>query len=217
MAQDTIRVAIADDNVHFRETLRDVLEYEKDFEVVGEWDHGGEALEGLATAKPDVLLMDINMPMMGGVEATKRLQQQFPDVKIVILSIHDEAGYVLDTLKSGASGYLVKDGSVSELVRAIREVAAGYAYVHSHVAHTVLAQFQEYQEVNNSWKDILTAREMDVLREMASGKSNEQIAASLHITLKTVKNHVSSIFSKLYVTDRTQAVLVAIKNHWLTV
>ena len=212
---DSIRIAITDDNEHFRETLRDVLQYEPDFQVVGVWRHGAEALLGLETVRPDVLLLDINMPLMNGVEATKRLQARFPEVRIIILTMHDDEGYVLETLKSGASGYLVKDGSVGEIVRAVREVAAGRAIVHPQVTHTVIAQFQTRQEINDSWREVLTIREMDVLRELALGKSNEAIAETLHITVKTLKNHISSIFLKLHVTDRTQAVIVALKNRWL--
>ncbi|MCL6443302.1 MAG: response regulator transcription factor [Alicyclobacillus sp.] len=210
-----IRIAITDDNEHFRETLRDVLSYEPDFEVVGMWKHGVEALLGLETVQPDVLLLDINMPMMSGVEATRKLQEKFPNVRIIILSMHDDAGYVLETLKSGASGYLVKDGSVTEVVRAIREVAAGRAMVHPRVTQTVIAQFQDRTDLDDSWKEVLTLREMDVLRELALGKTNQEIADSLHITPKTVKNHIFTIMSKLDVTDRTQAVLVAVKRHWL--
>lgn len=212
---DVVRVAITDDNEHFRETLRDVLQYEPDFEVVGVWRHGAEALLGLEKVNPDVLLLDINMPLMNGVETTKKLQERFPNVRIIILTMHDDEGYVLETLKSGASGYLVKDGSVSEIVRAVREVSAGRAIVHPQVTHTVIAQFQARQQLNDSWREVLTMREMDVLRELALGKSNEEIAEALHITVKTVKNHVSSIFLKLHVSDRTQAVIVALKNRWL--
>ncbi|MCL6547332.1 MAG: response regulator transcription factor [Alicyclobacillus sp.] len=210
-----IRIAITDDNEHFRETLRDVLQFESDFQVVGVWRHGLEALLGLESARPDVVLLDINMPMMSGVEATRKLQEKFPDVRIIILSMHDDEGYVLETLKSGAAGYLVKDGSVTEVVRAIREVAAGRAMVHPRVTQTVIAQFQDRVELNDSWKEILTRREMDVLRELSLGKSNQEIAASLHISTKTVKNYIFSIMSKLEVTDRTQAVIVAVKNRWL--
>lgn len=217
MERETIRVAIADDNQPFRETLRDVLSYESGIEVVALWGHGAEVLEHLGTVAPDVLLMDINMPLVSGVEATRRLQQAHPNVRIIMLSIHDEESYVLDSLKSGASGYLVKDGSSIGIVRAIREVAAGRAVVHPQVTDFVLSQFQQVPKVDDSWRHTLTAREMDILKELAQGKSNDEIAASLHITVKTVKNHISSIFSKLYVTDRTQAVLTAVKNHWLVV
>ncbi|MCL6592931.1 MAG: response regulator transcription factor [Alicyclobacillus sp.] len=211
----TIRVAIADDNELFRETLCEVLAFEQDLEIVGVWRHGGEVLHGIREVQPDVLLLDINMPYLNGVETTKQLQALHPQVRIVILTLHDDEGYVLETLKSGASGYLVKDGSVAEVVRAVREVAAGRAIVHPHVTHTVLAQFYDRAEVSDSWRSLLTEREMDILRELAAGKSNEQIAASLQISSKTVKNHMSNILSKLAVTDRTQAVMVAFRNRWL--
>ncbi|MCL6454467.1 MAG: response regulator transcription factor [Alicyclobacillus sp.] len=213
--QPTIRVGIADDNEQFRETVREILQYEPDIQIVGIWRHGADLLLGLEDVQPDVVLLDINMPYLNGVEALKRIQQRYPDVRIIILTMHDEDGYVLETLKSGASGYLVKDGSATEIIRAIREVYAGRAIVHPQVTHTVIAQFQFHADLNESWRDVLTDREMDVLREIANGRSNDDIAKMLHITGKTVKNHVSSIFSKLEVTDRTQAVLVAVKRKWL--
>jgi two-component system response regulator DegU len=211
-----IRVAIADDNEQFRDTLRDVLQFEQDLQVVGLWCNGEEALRGLEEVQPDVLLLDINMPLLNGVEATKRMRARYPDLRIIILTMHDDEGYVLETLKSGASGYLVKDGSVSEVVRAVREVAAGRAIVHPQVTHTVIAQFQERYATNDSWREILTEREMEILHQLKYGKSNEEIAEALHITPKTVKNHISSILSKLEVTDRTQAVVIALKKKWLT-
>jgi two-component system, NarL family, response regulator DegU len=211
-----IRIAIADDNEHFRETLREVLQFEDDFQVVGVWRHGVDALLGLEEVEPDVLLLDINMPFLNGVETTKKLQETHPSIRIIILTMHDDEGYVLETLKSGASGYLVKDGSVSEIIRAIREVNAGRAIVHPQVTHTVISQFQGRYETNDTWREVLTEREMDILRELANGKSNEEIADTLHITSKTVKNHISNVLSKLRVTDRTQAVIIALKNKWLT-
>jgi two-component system response regulator DegU len=144
------------------------------------------------------------------------MRARYPDLRIIILTMHDDEGYVLETLKSGASGYLVKDGSVSEVVRAVREVAAGRAIVHPQVTHTVIAQFQERYATNDSWREILTEREMEILHQLKYGKSNEEIAEALHITPKTVKNHISSILSKLDVTDRTQAVVIALKKKWLT-
>jgi two-component system, NarL family, response regulator DegU len=212
----TIRVAIADDNDAFRETLRDVLQFEQDVQVVGLWRNGEEALRGLEEVQPDVLLLDINMPILNGVEATKQMSKRYPNVRIVILTMHDDEGYVLETLKSGASGYLVKDGSVSEVIRAVREVAAGRAIVHPQVTHTVIAQFQERYATNDSWREVLTEREMEILHHLKFGKSNEEIAEALHITPKTVKNHISSILAKLSVTDRTQAVVIALKKKWLT-
>lgn len=210
-----IRVGIADDNEQFRETLRDILHYEPDMQIVGVWRHGADLLLGLEDISPDIVLLDINMPYLNGVDALKRIQTRYPKIRIIILTMHDEDGYVLETLRSGASGYLVKDGSATEIIRAIREVHAGRAIVHPQVTHTVIAQFQFHTDLNDSWRELLTEREMDVLREMADGKSNEDIATALHITAKTVKNHVTSIFSKLDVTDRTQAVLMALRRKWL--
>jgi two-component system response regulator DegU len=210
-----IRIAIADDNDQFRETLREVLSYESDLQVIAMWKNGAEAVAGLETVRPDVLLLDINMPILNGVDATKQLQARYPELKIIILSMYDDEGYVLETLKAGASGYLVKDGSVTEVVRAIREVAAGRGMVHPQVTQTIIQQFHDLALVNDDWKEILTNREMDVLRELALGKSNEEIADALGITEKTVKDHISNILAKLGVTDRTQAVVLAMKRRWI--
>ncbi|QQE81431.1 response regulator transcription factor [Alicyclobacillus sp. SO9] len=210
-----MKIAIADDNDHFRDTLRDVLQYEPDFQVVALWPNGLDVMAGLETIDPDILLLDINMPFLNGVETTKQLQEKYPKVKIIILSMHDDEGYVLETLRSGASGYLVKDGSAVEVIRAVREVAAGRAIVHPQVTQTVLSQFYGNSVMNDSWREVLTNREMEVLQELALGKSNEDISAALGITTKTVKSHVSNILSKLEVSDRTQAVILALRNHWL--
>jgi two-component system, NarL family, response regulator DegU len=213
--QSVIRIAIADDNEQYRNSLRTVLEYEPDFRVCGMWSHGGEVLTKIISISPDVLLLDIHMQNINGIETIKRLQDYNVNTKIIILTMYDDAGYVLETLKAGASAYLVKDGATDEIIRAIREVASGGAIIHPQVAKTIIAQFQEAVELSNSWQSILTAREMEVLQELALGKTNEGIAESLHIAIKTVKNHVSSILSKLEVTDRTQAVIVAMKQRWL--
>ncbi len=215
MNKPAIRIAIADDNEKYRSTLCTVLEYEPDFEVVALWSHGGEVLTKIGSASPDVLLLDLHMPHINGIETMKRLQYSNVNAKIIILTMYDDAEYVLETLKSGASAYLVKDGSSEEIVRAIREVASGGSVIHPQVAKTIIAQFQDTVELSDSWQSVLTSREMDVLRELAQGKTNEEIAETLHITIKTVKNHVSSILSKLHVTDRTQAVIVAMKQRWL--
>ncbi|RIV18805.1 DNA-binding response regulator [Alicyclobacillaceae bacterium I2511] len=210
-----IRIGIADDNEPFRETLSEILAFEPDFQVVGLWRHGAEALVGLGRVKPDVVLVDINMPMLNGVDLTKRAREKFPHIKVIILSMHDDEGYVLETLKAGAAGYLIKDGSGTEVVRAIREVAAGRAYVHPQVTRTVISQFRDKAKLEDTWRGLLTQREMDVLRQLWMGKANDEIAQSLNITTKTVKNHISSILTKLDVGDRTQAVVCAMRRHWL--
>jgi two-component system response regulator DegU len=214
----TLRIAITDDNEHFREALRDVLGYEPDFEIVAVWRNGAEVLREIDTVRPDILLLDINMPLLNGVEATKILRARCPDVRIIILSMHDDEDYVLETLRSGADGYLVKDGSVDEIVQAIREVAAGRAMVHPQVTQAVISQFhngEEHQGAGDSWRSILTDREMDVLREMAHGLSTDEIAEALGISPKTVKNHIHGILDKLGAADRTQAVLIAVREGWL--
>ncbi|WP_026962751.1 response regulator [Alicyclobacillus herbarius] len=210
-----IRVAIADDNDQFRETLHEVLSYESDLQVIALWKNGAEAVAGLEVVQPDVLLLDINMPILNGVEATRKLQEKYPQLKIIILSMYDDEGYVLETLKAGAAGYLVKDGSVTEVVSAIREVAAGRGMVHPQVTQTVISQFHNLALLSDGWKEILTNREMDVLRELGQGKSNDEIARALGITEKTVKDHISNILSKLGVSDRTQAVVLAMKRRWI--
>ncbi|MCL6633702.1 MAG: response regulator transcription factor, partial [Alicyclobacillus herbarius] len=179
------------------------------------WKNGAEAVAGLEVVQPDVLLLDINMPILNGVEATRKLQEKYPQLKIIILSMYDDEGYVLETLKAGAAGYLVKDGSVTEVVSAIREVAAGRGMVHPQVTHTVISQFHNLALLSDGWKEILTNREMDVLRELGQGKSNDEIARALGITEKTVKDHISNILSKLGVSDRTQAVVLAMKRRWI--
>ncbi|GMA51290.1 transcriptional regulatory protein DegU [Alicyclobacillus contaminans] len=212
----TIRVAIADDHDEFRETLKEVLQFESDIQVVATWRNGEETLRGALEVRPDILMLDINMPQLNGVEVARRLRQDAPDIRIIMLTMHDDENYVLETLKGGAAGYLVKDGGAAEVVRAVREVAVGRAIVHPRVTRTVIAQFQERYLVNDSWRDVLTEREMEILHHLKYGESNEQIAEALHITTKTVRNHVSSILNKLSVTDRTQAVIIALKNKWIT-
>ncbi len=215
MSQPSVRIAIADDNEQYRNTLREVLEFEPDLQVVALWSHGKEVLTKIENVSPDILLLDIHMPHMNGVETTKRLQDTGSTAKIIILTMYDDAGYVLETLKSGAAGYLVKDGSTDEIIQAIREVAAGRAMIHPQVAKTIINQFRDTVVLSDSWQDILTSREMDVLQQLACGKTNDEVAEALHITVKTAKNHVSNILFKLQVSDRTQAVIVAMKERWV--
>ncbi len=216
MNHSSVRIAIADDNEQYRNTLREVLEFEPDLKVVALWGHGKEVLGKIEDVLPDILLLDIHMPHMNGIETTKQLQNRTTKTRVIILTMYDDAGYVLETLKSGAAGYLVKDGSSDEIIHAIREVAAGRAIIHPQVAKTIIDQFQDTVELSDTWQSVLTPREMEVLQQLAFGKTNEEVADVLHITVKTVKNHVSSILSKLEVTDRTQAVLVAMRERWIT-
>ncbi|WP_067622972.1 response regulator [Alicyclobacillus acidiphilus] len=213
--QSNVSVAIADDNEEFRLTLRDFLAYEPGIEVVGLWSNGQEVLDEIGSVRPDILLLDITMPKVSGVEVVRALKMRNCSSKIIILTMHDTANVVLETLRDGASGYIIKDGAIDDVVRAIREVNQGNALVHPQVMPVLLGEMRRSHTLNPSWQSILTAREYDVLCEMASGKSNEQISETLHISLKTAKNHVSHILAKLDVTDRAQAVLHAVRERWI--
>jgi len=223
-----ITVVVADDHQLFREGLKRILNMEQGLEVIGECADGRQVIEFCQQHKPDIVLMDINMPVENGVTATEKLREICPDVKIIILSIHDDESYVFETLRKGASGYLLKDMEAESLIEAIRTVAEGHAYIHpkvtgklihqlrrmSNTDGAVVVQAEKKQPQNISVP--LTKREIEVLRLMAEGKSNKMIGEHLFISEKTVKNHVSSILQKMEVEDRTQAVIVSIKNGWVT-
>ncbi|PZE19367.1 response regulator [Paenibacillus xerothermodurans] len=230
-----IRLVLADDHQLFREGVKRILNMENDLEVVGECGDGIQVIELCNKLNPDIVLMDINMPVENGVVATEKLKEIFPDIKVIILSIHDDESYVFETLRKGASGYLLKDMEAESLINAIRSVVAGHAYIHPKVTGKLINQLRrmtyldevgtaggsavskeagvKYIHTDNS---PLTRREAEVLRLMAEGKSNKMIGEFLFISEKTVKNHVSSILQKMEVDDRTQAVIVAIKNGWVT-
>ncbi|GBF76304.1 DNA-binding response regulator [Paenibacillus sp. 598K] len=234
-ANRTIKVLIADDHQLFREGLKRILNMEDDLEVIGECGNGIQVLEFCNRQKPEVVLMDINMPIENGVVATERLRDIFPDVKVIILSIHDDESYVFETLRKGATGYLLKDMEAEALVNAIRSVVSGHAYIHPKVTGKLINQLRRMtylDEIGASAgaaaseetgvkfvageNNPLTRREAEVLRLMAEGKSNKNIGEFLYISEKTVKNHVSSILQKMEVDDRTQAVINSIKNGWVT-
>jgi two-component system response regulator DegU len=231
----TIKVLLADDHQLFREGLKRILNMESDLEVIGECGDGIQVLEFCNHTKPDVVLLDINMPIESGVVATERLREIFPDIKVIILSIHDDESYVFETLRKGATGYLLKDMEAEALINAIRTVADGNAYIHPKVTGKLINQLRRMTYLDQigaasgtaasketvtkfipRGNNPLTRREAEVLRLMAEGKSNKSIGESLFISEKTVKNHVSSILQKMEVDDRTQAVINSIKFGWVT-
>lgn len=229
--QQELRIVIVDDHQLFREGVKRILEMEDDFKVVGEGADGGEAAVLAEEHKPDVLLMDINMPHINGVSAAENVITASPNTRVIMLSIHDDEGYVYRTLRSGASGYLLKEMGTSDLVDAVRVVASGGAYIHPKVTGKLIEEFRrlseqegaaersfsidESQAIDPKMIESLTRREREVLQLMAEGKSNRAIGEFLFISEKTVKNHVSSILQKLSVQDRTQAVVISIKNGWV--
>jgi two-component system response regulator DegU len=224
------KIAIIDDHQLFREGVKRILEFEKTFQVVAEGDDGSEALKIVEENHPDVVIMDINMPNVNGVEATKELVEHYPDAKVIILSIHDDENYVMHALQTGAQGYLLKEMDADALIEAVRVVADGGSYLHPKVTHSLVNEYRRltantsragYSSLNTIEirrpLHLLTRRECEVLQMLADGKSNRGIGEALFISEKTVKNHVSNILQKMSVNDRTQAVVVAIKNGWVEV
>jgi len=209
----TIRVLLVDDQALFREGLRTLLGVYPDLAVVGEADNGEEALRQAERLQPDVVLMDLRMPVLDGVTATRRLKASRPSSRVIILTTFDDDEYVFDGLRAGAVGYLLKDVSSEILVEAIRTTARGESFLQPNIAAKLVAEFARLDEpagtAVQSLVDPLSARELEILALVAEGASNKEIAAQLFIAEGTVKNHVSNILSKLGVRDRTQAALQA--------
>lgn len=212
---------LVDDHLLFREGIKSILDNEPSFEVVGAASNGIEALNLVDTLKPDIVIMDVTMPEMNGIEATKEIVALHPGTKVVMLSVHTEKSYVFDSLKNGASGYIIKETTPAELISAITQVVKGHHYLHPAVTGVVVdalvGKNQAMPLEATPPVHILTARECEVLQLLAEGYSNRTMAEYLHISEKTVKNHMTSIFQKIQVDDRTQAVLMAISKNWVTI
>lgn len=209
-----IRVLIADDHHVVRRGLMFFLKTQKDMDIVGEATNGKEAVQLTANLKPDVILMDLVMPVMDGIEATKRIKATDPEIQILMLTSFSDRDHVIPALKGGAAGYQLKDIEPDDLADAIRKLMRGENTLHPE-ATTQLEKEWEPVVPNPHEEHPLTPREQDVLSELTKGKSNREIASSLFVTEKTVKTHISNIFAKLHVQDRTQAALYAVK-HGLT-
>lgn len=220
-----IRVFIVDDHPFFREGLRRVIAAERDLEVIGEASDGEEAVEQVSRLLPDVVVMDVNLPRVNGLEATRRIKGVHPEVGVVILTAYDDEEQIYHAVRSGASAYHSKDVSPQELVRTIRHVYAG-RYVLRQVVLTTerelgrwlgdhYRQFGGEMLADERYKAPLSRREMEVLRLMVAGMSNKEIAYRLGISHQTVKNHITAIFSKLGVADRTQATVYALRHGWI--
>lgn len=236
LTRSDVKIVIADDHQLFREGVKRIINMEEDMEVIGECGDGIQVIELCHDLRPDIVLMDINMPNENGVVATEKIKEIFPDIKVIVLSIHDDESYVFETLRKGATGYLLKDMEPESLISAIRSVVIGHSYIHPKVTGKLINQLRrmtylDHEETQSEEHMIhelgvkyihteespLTRREAEVLRLMAEGKSNKGIGEFLFISEKTVKNHVSSILQKMDVDDRTQAVIIAIRNGWVTI
>jgi NarL family two-component system response regulator LiaR len=206
-----IRVLIADDHAVVRQGLRTFLELQEDIEVVGDFADGSAAVEAAVDRGPDVVLMDLVMPGIGGVEAIRRLRERSPQARVLVLTSFQDDEKIFPAVRAGAAGYLLKDVEPAELVRAIRTANEGEAVLHPAVAARLMEEFSA-EDVRGAAESGLTGREQEVLELIGRGLPNKLIARELGIAEKTVKTHVSAILAKLGVTDRTQAALYAVRN-----
>ena len=206
-----IKIKITDDHSMIREGLKNLLELEGDIEVIAEAEDGEDCLNKLLTVKPDVLLLDINMPKLNGLEVLKKLKERKSKVKVLVLTVHNETEYLMKAVEIGINGYVLKDSESSELKKAIYAIYDGENYIQPSLIPSLNSKMIEKNE-DEIKIDSLTKRELQVLKELAVGKFNRDIAKEMEISERTVKNHISSIFKKLDVTDRTQAAVFAIKN-----
>jgi DNA-binding NarL/FixJ family response regulator len=208
-----MQVVICDDQALIRDGLEMLLRLERDIEVVGLAQDGAEAVDLVAEHRPDLVLMDLKMPGMNGIEATRRIRAHYPEVKVLVLTTYDDDEWLFDALRAGAAGYLLKDTGRSEVVKAIRGTVEGQAFVDPAVAGKLLSRVTSTQTRPASLlTEKLTERELDVLRLLAQGMTNADIAARLYLSEGTVRNHVSAILGKLDVADRTQAAVLALQH-----
>lgn len=209
---EKIRVMITDDHSLIREGLKQLLEFDGSIEVVGEASNGVECLDKLNECNPEVLLLDINMPEKNGIEVLKQMKADQSKVKVLILTVHNEMDYLMKAVDIGVDGYILKDSESSELKKAIRAVRDGENYIQPSLIPAMNSQLLN-RDTDKDKLSSLTNRELEVLVQVANGMFNKEIATNLNISERTVKNHISNIFKKIDVSDRTQAAVFAIKNN----
>jgi len=215
---DKITILLAEDHKVVREGTRRLLESQSDFEVVGEASDGIEAIELAKKWKPQIIIMDVSMPRLNGIEATKQIKALYPNMAILVLTGYDDDEYVFALLEAGAAGYLLKESSGEELIDAIRQVMTGEPVLHPKIMKKVLNRLRAPVEGSSTQtsSEVLSDREMEVLRLAATGMSNMEIANSLTLSVRTVQTHLRSIFNKLGVGSRSEAIVYGLKKGWLT-
>jgi NarL family two-component system response regulator LiaR len=213
-----ITILLAEDHVVVRESIRQLLEREAGFEVIGEASDGEEAVDTARRLKPDVIIMDISMPNLNGIEATRQIKALHPPAAILILTAYDYEQYIFPLLEAGAAGYLLKDVGSRELIEAIQTVHRGEAVLHPTVARKVMERLRQpkTEPAGERVSDLLTKRETIILKMAAKGLSNTEIGQGLHLSVRTIESHLGSIFNKLGVGSRTEAVIKAMKKGWFT-
>ena len=221
-SNENIKLAIVDDHPFFRQGIRDVLNVESDIEVVTESDDGAEALELLSDVQPDVVLMDVNLPNLNGLQVTKKLKEQCPNINVIILTAYDDEEQVYRAIRIGASAYFAKDVTPGQLLDTVRAVAEGYYVIEGQrmtpkqAEQWLLELYRRYGiKPEDATFSPLTNREMEVLEQIIEGLSNKEIAYRLGISHQTVKNHITSILSKMNLSDRTQAAIYALRHGWV--
>lgn len=207
-----IKAMLADDHVLVREGIKHLLEYDGSVEVIQEANNGVECIEKLADVNPDILLLDINMPDMNGIEVLEELKRREHPVKILILTVHNEIEYLIRAVDIGADGYILKDSGTAELKQAITTILNGESYIQPSLLPALNSRLIN-RDVDKKKLESLTKRELEILTQVAGGMFNKEIAINLNISERTVKNHISNIFKKIDVSDRTQAAVFAIRNN----
>ena len=211
-----VEVIIADDHSMVREGLKQLLELDGDRVVIGEASDGVECLDLLEKKLPQALLLDINMPNMNGLEVLEKIKEKNLDTKVIILTVHNEVEYLLKAVEIGIDGYMLKDSNSDELKKAIYSVIDGESYIQPNLIPILNSKMIE-RDVEKEKLALLTKRELEVLKLMAVGSYNKEIGKKLNISERTVKNHISSIFKKIDVSDRTQAAIFAIRNNLISI
>ncbi len=218
-----IKVILAEDHAVVRQGTKQLLERYPDIEVVGEAHDGEEAIALAKALQPDVVIMDVRMPRKSGIEATREIKKENPGLAVLVLTAHDDDEYIFALLEAGANGYLLKTAEVEELVKAVRAVNAGQTALDPLVTQKVVSQFKGGKSLPDVIAEVgdemdgLTGRELEVLRMVGQGMTNKEVAQKLYISDRTVQAHLSSIFSKLQVASRTEAVMYAVRKGWITV
>jgi len=215
---NSIKILLAEDHAVVRESIREALTREPEFSIVGEASNVDEAVSLAKGLKPDVIIMDVAMPGLNGIEATRQIKSFLPGTSILVLTAYDDEQYIFSVLSAGAAGYLLKDVGVSDLVEAIKTVYKGESVLHPNIAKKVLQKFRtgKIEAADEPSAELLSDREITVLKLTAGGLSNNAIAHELHLSVSTIESHLRTIFSKLGVGSRTEAVVEAMKRNWLS-